>query len=134
MQHNLKQNTAVLGWGRCNVDGIVYGNKTTGQSPSDVISNGSFSAPMMSEFIRIVNNMSINSSIEIASAWIDAAITANTDLNFQDKRKINTNCFNAVSIATDGTKVTAYAIEALIEKSKPSGYTITKREVWNYVP
>lgn len=129
----LQPNTAVLGWGRCVVDGVAYGNKSTGQSPADIVQNGSFTAPMMKEFVTNVNSMSSNSTIAIANLWIDAAIKANEDKNILYNNKVNSNCFNAVAIACDGERIKAFAIEATVDNGLPGGYSLSKEEVWNYV-
>jgi len=128
----LKPNTAVLGWGSCRVNGVQFGNKSTGQSPSDIVKNGSFTAPMMQEFINKVNSMSSNSAIEIANLWIDAAIKANKKENFSNEKYINTNCFNAVAIACNQTTIKAFAIEVKETTGKPK-YELTKKEAWNCV-
>lgn len=130
----LKNNTALLGWGQCTVDGARYGRGDKGQSPSDIISNGSFTGPLMRAFINEVNIMATNSAIEIASLWIDAAIDANNKINFKNLPARNRNCYNAVAVASYGGTIKAFAI-AVTNDGKPNEKPLlTKREVWSFTP
>jgi hypothetical protein len=131
---SLKNNTALLGWGQCTVDGVKYGRGEKGQSPSDIVSNGSFTGPLLRSFIESVNIMSTNSAIEIASLWIDAAIDANNKINFKSLPARNRNCYNAVSIASYGGTIKAFAIVVTNDGKPNEKPLLTKREVWSLTP
>lgn len=100
---------AVLGWGKCSVDGTMYGGQWhSGQSPIDVIKKKPWTGEMMAAFVGEVQKEEIQpTGASVAEIWVRLTEQVIELPEFENE---NDSKFNAVGIGYGNGKFQVWAL------------------------
>ena len=118
---------AILGWGKCSVDGTIYGGQWhSGQSPIDIIRGEEWTKRMMDIFVAsVAKDGSSTSGATLAEFWVEAAHEV---IGHQDYKNTNDSKFNAVGIGEEDGRIEVWALERV------SSSSANTRRVWIHTP
>ena len=118
---------AILGWGKCSVDGTMYGGQWhSGQSPSDMLKEKPWTAKMMQEFETLCENGDYSATgAQLAEYWVKAAERAIENRAYHNQ---NDSKFNAVGIGYGNGEIQVWA---LVKKAHNEAEC---ERVWWYTP